>query len=98
MNPASEHVLLLDAGDIRPRVDSPGLRVVHGRRQVALPAHGRHDGGNGRTEEGEEAAAVTSFLRSDYLEDSNYRASHVLVDWVLLTWIWDVPPPCFGSR
>ena len=27
-----------------------------------------------------------------------YRASHVLVDWVLLTWIWDVPPPCLGSR
>ena len=27
-----------------------------------------------------------------------YRASHVLVDWVMLTWIWDVPPPCLGSR
>ena len=22
-----------------------------------------------------------------------YRASHVLEDWVLLTWIWNVPPP-----
>ena len=22
----------------------------------------------------------------------------VLVDWVLLTWIWDVPPSCLGSR
>ena len=21
-----------------------------------------------------------------------YRASHVLADWVLLTWIWGVPP------
>ena len=30
--------------------------------------------------------------------DPSYRASHVLVDWVLLTWIWDVPPPCLGSR
>ena len=27
-----------------------------------------------------------------------YRASHVLVHWVLLTWIWDVPPSCLGSR
>ena len=27
-----------------------------------------------------------------------YRASHVLVDWVLLTLIWDVPPPCLVSR
>ena len=26
-----------------------------------------------------------------------YRASHVLEDWVLLTWIWDVPPSCLGS-
>ena len=26
------------------------------------------------------------------------RASHVLVDWVLLTWIWNVPPSCLGSR
>ena len=29
---------------------------------------------------------------------AKYRASHVLVDWVLLTWIWDVPPPCLGSK
>ena len=29
---------------------------------------------------------------------SIYRASHVLEDWVLLTWIWDVPPSCLGSR
>ena len=27
-----------------------------------------------------------------------YRVSHVLEDWVLLTWIWNVPPPCLGSR
>ena len=27
-----------------------------------------------------------------------YRASHVLEDWVLLTWIWNVPPPYLGSR
>ena len=27
-----------------------------------------------------------------------YRAFHVLVDWVLLTWIWDVPQSCLGSR
>ena len=29
---------------------------------------------------------------------SYYRASHVLEDWVLLTWIWNVPPSCLGSR
>ena len=27
-----------------------------------------------------------------------YRASHVLEDWVLLTWIWNVPSPCLGSK
>ena len=26
-----------------------------------------------------------------------YRASHVLVDWVLLTWIWDVPTTLLGQ-
>ena len=29
---------------------------------------------------------------------ATYKASHVLIDWVLLTWIWNVPPPCLGSR
>ena len=31
-------------------------------------------------------------------KSSEYRASHVLLDWVLLTLIWDVPPSCLGSR
>ena len=30
--------------------------------------------------------------------DTFYRASHVLVDWVLLTWTWDVPPTWLGSK
>ena len=31
-------------------------------------------------------------------DHGTYRASHVLEDWVLLTWIWVVPPVCLGSR
>ena len=27
----------------------------------------------------------------------NYRVTHLLADWVGLTWIWDVPLSCLGS-
>ena len=40
----------------------------------------------------------TTFQTNSGIILEKYRASHVLVDWVLLTWIWDVPPPCLGSR
>ena len=41
---------------------------------------------------------MTRQLINTYRATHLYRASHVLVDWVLLTWIWDVPLPCLGSR
>ena len=71
-----------------------GLRVLNGLKIKVYPSYA-HMASILRPF----LAHVVTFLHIVILLDKHdYRASHVLVDWVLLTWIWDVPPPCLGGR
>ena len=53
---------------------------------------------SGRQEKQTKSNSTKPNVKSPWSTCRQYRASHVLLDWVLLTWIWDVPPPCLGSR